>query len=194
MQRQVALAADGHAQRSVAEHLQAHRSSVGTRNRVVGDMPVDLGHLLHVQLACQHHHVGPLRVEAYGLDIADVCLRGYMHRYAHPAAVTNGGDVGGDDGGDSGRLGVVHDVVHTVDVGIIQDGVDGQVCPHAGLVAPGGDGLHVGDREVGTAAAAHVQSLDAEVDGIRPCVEGRRQRLPRPHRSHYLKVFSFQCK
>ena len=94
----VALARDGHAECSVTEHLDAHGLSAGAADMFLLDVAVDVGHLLHAQLACQHHHVGKLCVELQCLDVRYVELCGEVHLHAHLPAVLHHGNVAGDDG------------------------------------------------------------------------------------------------
>ena len=65
---------------------------------LLDDGAVDGRHLVEVQLARKHHYVGPLRVEAHGLGIADAQLRGDMHLHAYAARVEDRRDVAGDNG------------------------------------------------------------------------------------------------
>jgi len=65
----VALAADGHAQCTVAEHLDTYQLARGTADVLLLNLSADVGHLLHVQLAGQYHDVGKLGVEAQCLDV-----------------------------------------------------------------------------------------------------------------------------
>ena len=63
----------------MTEHLDAHQLAAGTADVLLHYLAVYVGHLVHVQLAGQHHHIGKLSVELQGLDVRDVQLRGEVH-------------------------------------------------------------------------------------------------------------------
>ena len=127
VEAEVALAADGHAQSAVAEHLYAHRLSARAKDGFADDGAVNGFHLREVELAAEHHRLGPLRVIPHRLGVGDVGLRGDMHGYAAAAAVEDGGDVGGYDSRDAGVGGRVDDAVHLRYVVIVDNGVYGEV-------------------------------------------------------------------
>ena len=148
------------------------------------DVLVYARHLFEVELAGEHHHVGPLRIVAHRLAVAHVHLRGdvYLHPYA--AGIEDGGHVAGDDGADAGIACCIDDAVHVVDVLVIDDSVHGEVGLDASLGAPLGYGVQVVDREIHARLGAHVKVLDAKIDGIGTTLLRRHQALPRPHGSH----------
>ena len=61
-------------------------------------LTVDVGHLVHVQLAGQHDDVGKLGVELQRFDVRDVQLCRQVYLLSHLAAVLHDGHVRGDDG------------------------------------------------------------------------------------------------
>ena len=138
MQTHVALAGDGHAERTVTEHLDADEPPAWSADVLLHNLTVYFGHLAHVQFARQHHHIGKLCIEAQRLDVRYVELRGQMHLHANAVAICHHGHVAGYDGGDAGFLGGIHNLVHRVDILSIDDGVYGEVALYAMLIARGG--------------------------------------------------------
>ena len=188
VEAQVAFAGDGHAEGAVAEHLDAHQLSAGAADVFVDDVAVDFLHLFQVELACQDDDVGEAGVEAQGLDIGDVELRGEVDFLSDAVAVVHDGDVGGDDGRDARLACGVADVAHEGDVFVVDDGVDGEVALHAVRVAGGGYLAQVVDGERAGRAGTHVEVLDAEVDGVCPGLYGGGQRFARADGGHDFKV------
>ena len=74
MQTHVALTANGHAQGTMTEHLDTYLLATGTTDMLLLHLSEDLSHLIHIELTCQHHHIGKLGIELQGLDIRDVQL------------------------------------------------------------------------------------------------------------------------
>ena len=71
---QVAFAADGHAECSMAEHFYAYGVATWSADVFFFDSMVNFCHLFHVQFAGQYHDIGKLSIEAQSLHIADVQL------------------------------------------------------------------------------------------------------------------------
>ena len=71
----------------MAEHLNAHQLTVGSADVLLLYLLEDISHLVHVQLTCQHHHVGKLSVELQSLSVAYVELCRQMHLLADFTAV-----------------------------------------------------------------------------------------------------------
>ena len=134
MEAQIAFARYGHAQRSVAEHLEPHRLSGWTADVFFHDGAVNLSHLVERELTCQHHHVGIGREEAHRLYVAHVELGGDVHLYAS--------------------------------VGIVEYGIDCEICLYAVFAADGGYGMEVVEGEVHRRARTHVEPFHAEVNGV----------------------------
>ena len=151
-------------------------------------LAVDVGHLFHLQLAGQHHHVGKLRIELQRLDVRYVQLRGEVYLHTHLAAVGHHGNVAGDDSRNLRLYGSVHYLVHRLDVLTIDNGVHREVRLHACLVARCGNLAQVVNGEVVGRVRAHVQLLHSEI--YRPCTSLQRccQRVAAAHRSHYFIV------
>ena len=111
-------------------------------------LAIDVGHLLHIQFAGQHHDVGKLGIEAQGLDVRDVQLGGEVNLHAPLAAVGHHGNVAGDDRRDVCLDGGVDNLVHRLDVLTIDDGVDREVCLHATGITLCGNVAQVVNGEV----------------------------------------------
>ena len=62
------------------------------------NLTMDFCHLLHLQFASQHHHIGKLGIETQGLDVGDVELRGEVHFETNLSAIGHDRHVGGNDG------------------------------------------------------------------------------------------------
>ena len=147
VQAHVALAADGHAEGAVAEHFYSDLLTAGAADVLLLDVAVNLGHLLHLQFAGQHHHVGKLRIESQRFNVGNVQLRAEVNLHAHLSTVLHYGHIAGDDGADAGLAGSVYNLVHQVDVLVVDDGVHGEVALHAVLLTGGGYLLQVVDGE-----------------------------------------------
>ena len=191
MERHVALAADGHAEGTVAEHLDAHLLSAGTADVLFHYLAIDVGHLVDIQFAGQYNHVGKLRIEAQRLDIGDVQLCRQVNLLPHSVTIGHHRHVAGDDGRDACCLGGIDNLVHQFDVLTIDDGVHREVRLDAVLVAGGCNLFQVVNGERRGGVGSHVQFLDAEIDGVSPGLYGSGQRLAAPHGRHDFKIFDF---
>ena len=191
VEREVALARDGHAEGAVGEHLDLHELAARSADVVLDDPAVDFGHLLERELACQHHRVGPLRVEAHRLGVRDVALRGDVHLLPDAPRVENRRQVGGDDGVDALAAGAVDHLVHGRHLVLVDDGVDRQVGLDARFVRRGDDAPEVVEREVRRRSRAHVEFPDAEVDGVGTGLDGRGEGLVGARGGHDLDIGSF---
>ena len=78
VQTHVALAADGHAKCSVAEHLQPHGSARRTADVFLFDGLCNMRDLLKRQFAGKNRDIGPAGVKTKRFDIGNVELRGKM--------------------------------------------------------------------------------------------------------------------
>ena len=108
MQAHIALARNCHAQCSMGKHLYADELALRSTDLLGYDLLVYLFHLIHVQLACQYHHIGKLSIELQCLDVGDVELSGKMHLNARLAVGTipatgihQGSNIAGNDGCDA---------------------------------------------------------------------------------------------
>ena len=152
-------------------------------------LTVDLRHLFHVQLARQHHHVGELCVELQCLDVGDVQLRGEVYLHSLLAAIGHHRHVGSDDSRYLRLLGRIDDLAHRGQVLTVNDGVDRQVGLDVVFTAGGGNLMEVVNGEMVGGVGAHVQLSDAEINDVGTSLDGRCQRVARPHGSHHFEVF-----
>ena len=166
MEAQIAFARYGHAQRSVAEHLEPHRLSGWTADVFFHDGAVNLSHLVERELTCQHHHVGIGREEAHRLYVAHVELGGEGHPYPSGAGVGYGCDVRRYNGCESRLGGRVDYGAARGEVGIVEYGIDCEICLYAVFAADGGYGMEVVEGEVHRRARTHVEPFHAEVNGV----------------------------
>ena len=139
MKTHVAFARYSHAESTVAEHLYAHRLATGPRDVLILYAAVNLCHLVHVEFAGQHSHVGELGIEPQCLGVGNVELRTQVHLHTALSAVAHHGHVGGDDRADASFRGRVDDTAHVGNVGIVDDGVHSEISLHTVLVAGGSD-------------------------------------------------------
>ena len=190
VQAQPALSAHGHAERAVAEHLDAHGPARGALDALAVDRGADVRHLAQRQLARKHDDVGELRVKAQGLDVRDVELRGEMHLDAELPAALHDRNVGGDDGRDARGLRGRDDLAHGGEVAVVDDGVDGEVAFGAVLAAEGRNLIQVVDREAARRVRAHVERTDPEVDAVGARLQGGRQAFARARGGHDFEVGS----
>ena len=191
MQAEVALARHSHAQRAVAEHFEPYPLSRRAAYVLALYGLRYGGHLVEVQLAGQHHHVGICRIEAHGLDIRYVALGGYVYLHAVAAAGGEYGEVGGYDGAYACLGCRRHDGVDFFEVFVVDYGVDRKVCLYSVAGAGGRNVAKVVEGEVGTAFGAHVESFHAEVHGVGTGVYGGAERFAAAYGSHYFKVAAF---
>ena len=193
LKTEIALATDGHAKGSMAEHLDAHQLSRRTLDLLLHNLVVDVLHLPHIQFSCQHDHIGKLSIEFQRLHIRDVQLCAEVHLLSHLLAIHHHCHVASNHGRNPGFLGCIHYLVHGVDVLAIDDGVDGEIALQSRLLADGSDVLQVVDAKGTGGMRAHIELSDAEIHGIGSGMDGCRQTFSRPHRSHDFKIFTFHA-
>ena len=190
-QAHVALARDGHAERAMAEHLDAdglaRRTEDGLRAM---DGLVDMAHLVHIELARQYGNVGKLRVEAQGLDVGDVELGGEVDLQADLPAVAHHGHVGGNDGRDARLARRIEYLAHRGEIVVVDDRVDREVGLDPVLGADGDDLPQVANVEVIGRMGPHVEPAHAEIDGVGTRLDGRGERLVAAHGGHDLVLFA----
>ena len=87
VQTHVALAADSHAEGTVAEHLDAYELALGSADVLLLYLAIDGCHLVHIEFAGKHHDIGKLGIEAQRLNVGDIELGGEMHLYADAVAI-----------------------------------------------------------------------------------------------------------
>ena len=147
VQTHIALAADGHAEGSVAEHLDADALPLGTADVLLLDAPMDGSHLVEVEFAGQHYHIGKLGIELQRLDVGDVQLGAQVYLLTNAVAVGHHRHITGDNSRDTGLLGGIDDGVHLFDVLAIDDGVDREIRLDAMISTGLGDLMQVVDGE-----------------------------------------------
>ena len=177
----------------MAEHLYAHQLALGAAHLLLLDLAVDLCHLVHVELACQHHDIGKLCIKLQGLYVADVELCGEMHLHAHLSAVGHHRHVAGNDRRHLGLMGGIDDLSHGLKVFAVDYGVDGEIALHAVLVAGGGNLLEVVDGEMVCRVGAHVELPNAEIDRVGTGLYRCGQALAGAYRGHYFKFLLLHC-
>ena len=74
VQAQVALAAYGHAQGTVAEHLNANQFALGAADILFQYLLVNLSHLVQIKFTRQYHHIGKLGIELECFNVTYVEL------------------------------------------------------------------------------------------------------------------------
>ena len=188
MEAEVALAADGHAEGAVAEHLYPYELAPRAADLLALDDVVDVAHLGEIEFTSQHHDVGKAGVEAEGLGVADVELRAEVYLLPDGVAVAHHGHVAGDDGRDAGVVGGIDNLAHERHVLVVDDGVDGEVALNAVCGGSGGYLAEVAEGEGAGRAGTHVQVAYAEVDAVGTSLNGSRQRLARAYGGHDFKV------
>ena len=147
----------------MAEHLYAHEFAFWSAHLLLLNLSVDFCHLVHVEFACEHHHVGKLCIELQCLYVADVELCGEVYLYAHLSTIGHHCHVAGYDRRHVGFVCCVDDLAHGVEVFAVDYGVDGEVALHAVVVAGGCYLFQVVDGEVVGRVGAHVELSYAEV-------------------------------
>ena len=172
----------------MAEHLYTYLLPARAADILLTDVAVDFGHLLQIQFACQHHHIGKLRIEAERLHVADVELCAEVYLLPYPAGITHHRHIGRNDCRDACRLCRIHDGAHQRDIPVVYDGIDGEVAFHAMLFTRPGYLLQIVDGEGICRTGTHVQVLDAEIDGVRTRLYGCCERFARAYRCHDFEV------
>ena len=198
----------------MTEHLNSDQLTRWSADVLLLYLAVDVGHLFHLQLAGQHHHVGKLGVELQGLDVRDVQLCAEVDfdgwgdggtRYEItvcactilvPPTILHDGNIAGNDGGDAGLAGGIHYLVHGLDVLAIDDGVHRQVGLYPRLIARSGNVAQVVNGEVVGRVRPHIQLFHTEIHGVSPRLQRRRQRVAATHWRHDFIVFHLlhRCK
>ena len=187
---QVALAGDGHAKSTVAEHLDAHRFAMRAAYSLAEDGLVYIVDLLEIDLAGKHHNVGKLTVESHRLAVRHIHLSGDVHLHTYLTGIENGSHIAGNDSRDVGFFGGIDDAAHKIHITVEHHGIHRQVALHATFTAPCGYLMKVVDSEIVRRLGSHIQALDAEIYSIGAALMCSHKRLIRAHRRHYLKVFS----
>ena len=150
-------------------------------------LPVNLSHLVKVEFAREHYHVGKACVELQCLYVAYVELRGEVHLHPKAVAIGHHRHVAGYHGCYACLARGVDYCVHCGDVLTVDYGVHREIALYAVCGAYGGDVAQVGYGEVVCRVRPHVELFHTEVNRPRACLYGSRQTLPRAHGSHYLE-------
>ena len=193
MKAQVTFAGNGHAEGTVAEHLDPHKLSARSADVVADNSFMDGPDLIEIQFTGQDHHVGITGIEAEGLGVGDAQLGGDVDLHPPGAGIEDCGHVGGDYGRDAARSYGVDDGAHLLHIPVINDGVYGEVGLDSLLVADGGDAAQVVQGKVDAGAGTHIKPLDSEIYGVGTGVDCRPEAFIAPHGSHYLKILSVHC-
>ena len=161
-------------------------------------LSVDVGHLLHLQLTGQHHHVGKLRIEPQRLDVRDIQLCRQVHLHALLPAVCHHGNVAGNDRRYLRLHSGIHYLVHRVDILAVDNGVHRQIRLHTRCITLGGNIAQIVDGKVVGRVRTHVQLLHAKIHRVSACLQCRSQGVATPHGCHdfiilYL-IIHFDCK
>ena len=172
----------------MAEHLDFYPLARRAAHVLLLYLPVDGGHLVEVELARQHRHVGELRVELQRLDVGYVELRREVHLHSHAAAVRDDGHVACDYRRDARLLGRVYYGSHVADVAVVNHGVHRQVRLYSLGGARGGYFAQVVNGERVGRVRSHVEPPYAEVHRACPGLYRGLQALAAAHGRHYLKV------
>ncbi|CDD47439.1 unknown [Bacteroides sp. CAG:875] len=177
VQTQIAFSGNRHAQSSVTEHFNTNQVTHRSLDLLFLDGIVYLAHLLEIQLAGQHHHIGKAGVKLQRFRIADVQLGRKMHLLSHLVTVSHHGHISCNDGTDAGFLGRIHNLTHQCNILVVNDGIDGQVTLHPVFLAHLGDFTQIFYSKSARRTRTHVQTLNAEIDGIGSGMKGSCQRL-----------------
>ena len=148
----------------------------------------DVLDLIHIELAGEHRHVSVLGVELERFDIADIELGREVDLLPYLPTVLQHSHVAGNDCRDAGLMGREANLTHQGQILLIHDCVDCQIALNASLTALIGDMPEIIAGEVGCRMGPHIETLDAEVDGVGPSLEGRGQAFPRADRRHDFVV------
>ena len=191
VQTHIALTRNGHAQRTVTEHLDAHEFTFRSAYVLLHNLTVYLCHLLHIQLARQDHHIGKLGIELQSLHIADIELRRQMHLHPNAAAIRHHCHIAGYHRAYSRLPCRVYNTVHGLYVTVIYYGVHRQIGLYAMLRAGRGDVAQVIDGEMIGRVRPHIELSDTEINGVRARLYGCGKRLTATNGCHDFKVRKF---
>ena len=139
---------------------------------------MDFSHLVHIEFARQHDHVGKLGIEAQSLYVADIKLGGEMDFLSDGIAVGHYRHIARNDRRDAGFVRRIHNFVHYGDVLAIDYGVYSEIGLYAVFVACGSDFSQVVNSECACRAGTHIQLSYAEIHGVGPSLNGSRQAFP----------------
>ena len=191
---QVALARNGHAQGTVAKHLDAHQIAVRPSNLLTFNLFGDVTHLVDVQLSCGDHHISELGIILHRLEVGDVALSGHVHFDTDLSCILDDALVGGNDGRDAVGFDGVQQLVHLLHFLVINHRIDCDIALYAVLVAGFGQLTQVVQSEVFRRARAHIEFADTEINASGTGLYGGCQGFVRAHWSHDFDVLFHGCK
>ncbi len=173
------------------EHLDLQQFALRAADPLVADRVADAGHLVERQLAGQHRHVGPLRVETRRRGVRDVALGRNVDLDAQFACGEYGRHVRGDHGIDPLAAGPFEQRAERRHLVVVDDGIDREVGADPCVVRRAYDAGEVLFGEVGGRVGAHVERPHAEIYGVGSGLYGCGERLVAPHGSHQFYVRTF---
>ena len=156
MKTHIALSADSHTQSTMAEHFYAYQFSLRTTNILFQYLAIYLSHLVHIELACQYHNIGKLSIKLQSLDVRDVELSREVHFYILLSAICHHSHIRSDNCRNTCLGSSIHNLAHSLKVFTINDGVYGEICLYAMLVACGSNLFKVVDGEMVCRVRTHV--------------------------------------
>ena len=98
VEREVAFATHRHAERAMTEHFDANLFARRAADVFAVDKVGNVAHLLKIEFACQHDHIGKVGVKAQRLLVGDVELCGEMDFLPDAVAIAQHRHIGGDNG------------------------------------------------------------------------------------------------
>ena len=111
----------------MTEHLDADQFALRTADMLLFYLPVDVSHLIQVQLTRQHHDISKLGIEFQCLDIRDVQLSRQMYLHTLLATIGHHSDITGYHSRYLSLNSSVNNLMHQFDVLAIDNGVDRQI-------------------------------------------------------------------
>ena len=145
---QVAFARNGHAERTVAKHLDADRLTFRTVNSLCADGVVDGAYLLEVQLACKHDDIGKTSIKFQCLRIRDVQLGREVYFLPDAVGIGHRRYIGRYDRGNTGFLRSVDDGAHERQVFVVNYRIHCQIAFYTTFFADRSDLVQVIRREI----------------------------------------------
>ena len=188
VQRKIALARYRHAQSAVAEHLDTYPLTARSADILFTDMTVNFRHLLQIQFARQHHHIGKLGIETQSLHIRNIQLRGQMHLLSYLPGVAHHSHIGCNHRRDTCRFCRIHNGSHQGDIVIVDNGIYRKVTFHTMLITGLGNLPQIVNGKGIGGTGTHIQVFDTEVNRVRTRLDSCGKRLARAYRSHDFKI------
>ena len=136
-------------------------------------MTVNLGYLFQIQFACQHHYVSKLCIKAQCFHIRNIQLCGEMHFLIYLPCITHHSHIRSNHCRDTGCFCRIYNGTHQRQVLVVNNGINGEITFHPVLIARMRYFLQVVDGESIRRTGAHIQVLNAEIDGIGTRLDSR---------------------